>query len=245
MKEYLGSPSFLFVITAGAWLVVIATYLYCFCAYSTSGRNIVYRRKNFRFFSYLMIILQLAVLYVHGRVEAYPQLASRLEVVIGNVSNDLSVVRVAAGLILLASGCYLCCAARLALGNQWDRHASVSADHELLTRGVYGYSRNPLYLGQLLILFGVFVSYPTPLIGLAAFMTLVSHYSRVINEETVLGKHFGDGYKAYAESVPRLVPGSKVLARLWERRGGYCKRGQAVGSEGISDDFKNSHCLLR
>jgi len=80
-------------------------------------------------------------------------------------------------------------------------------DEELVTSGIYAYSRHPQYLGFLLFLFGWFVQWPS-LLTLAMFPILGYFYYRlsVVEEEEVM-ETIGDeeAYREYIETTPRFV----------------------------------------
>ena len=77
----------------------------------------------------------------------------------------------------------------------------------LITAGFFAHSRNPLYLGNLLILLGLFVVSNNPwgyVIGLTFF--LVGYRAIVAAEEAYLRDKFGPAYDEYARDVPRWFP---------------------------------------
>jgi protein-S-isoprenylcysteine O-methyltransferase Ste14 len=80
-------------------------------------------------------------------------------------------------------------------------------DDELVTSGVYAYSRHPQYLGFLLFLFGWFVHWPS-LLTLAMFPILGYFYYRLsaVEEKEVM-ESIGDkdAYRNYIEETPRFV----------------------------------------
>jgi len=93
------------------------------------------------------------------------------------------------------------------------RNRQVYADG-LVTEGFFAHSRNPLYLGNILVLMGLFVVHDNPwvyLIGVPFF--LVGYAAIVAAEETYLRGKFGPGYDAYAAAVPRWIPRPRGLAR--------------------------------
>ncbi|HLH35114.1 MAG TPA: isoprenylcysteine carboxylmethyltransferase family protein [Alloacidobacterium sp.] len=82
----------------------------------------------------------------------------------------------------------------------------VKKNAELTMTGPYSYTRNPLYLGSMLIAFGFAAASRSIVIVLllAALFALI--YIPVIrSEEAFLRSKFA-GFDAYAASVPRLVP---------------------------------------
>lgn len=97
----------------------------------------------------------------------------------------------------------------LVLPGVWLRaYASgyVKKNAELATTGPYAHTRNPLYLGSMLIAFGFAGAARSPvvLLALAALFTVI--YLPVIrSEEEYLRGHF-QGFEAYASRVPRLLP---------------------------------------
>jgi protein-S-isoprenylcysteine O-methyltransferase Ste14 len=83
---------------------------------------------------------------------------------------------------------------------------------ELVTRGFFNHSRNPLYVGNLLVLLGLLVIWNSPLaylIGIPFF--LLGYVAIVAAEEAFLRRKFGADYDAYAGRVPRW----------WVRLGGF------------------------
>jgi len=80
-------------------------------------------------------------------------------------------------------------------------------DEELVTSGIYAYSRHPQYLGFLLFLFGWFVQWPSVL-TLAMFPILGYFYYRLSSvEEDEVMESIDDkeAYAEYTETTPRFV----------------------------------------
>ena len=78
---------------------------------------------------------------------------------------------------------------------------------ELDVSGPYGYTRNPLYLGSLLITIGFGVASGVWWLALIAVIFFASIYWPVISVETVeLEKVIGDDYREYAANVPVFIP---------------------------------------
>ncbi len=78
---------------------------------------------------------------------------------------------------------------------------------ELFTRGMFGISRNSLYLGNLTIYTGIFMlhgTWPVFVAGVAIFLFI--YYAIIFSEESFLAGKFGDSFSAYVKSVPRLLP---------------------------------------
>ncbi len=78
---------------------------------------------------------------------------------------------------------------------------------ELFTRGMFGISRNSLYLGNLTTYFGIFLLHGAPLALVAGFaIFLFIYYAIIFSEEAYLSEKFSDSFTTYCENVPRLLP---------------------------------------
>jgi protein-S-isoprenylcysteine O-methyltransferase Ste14 len=82
----------------------------------------------------------------------------------------------------------------------------VKKNAELTTSGPYAHTRNPLYLGSILIAFGFALAARSVWIAVALVVLFVAIYWPVIlGEEEYLRAHFS-GFDDYATRVPRLLP---------------------------------------
>jgi protein-S-isoprenylcysteine O-methyltransferase Ste14 len=76
----------------------------------------------------------------------------------------------------------------------------------LVTRGVYRYTRNPMYLAMTLILLGVAITVAavSALAVPPAFM-LVVQWRYILPEEALLREQFGEDYRDYCQRVRRWL----------------------------------------
>jgi protein-S-isoprenylcysteine O-methyltransferase Ste14 len=99
----------------------------------------------------------------------------------------------------------------------------IEKTKRLATGGPYAHSRNPLYLGSLLIALGVAVACASPWVVLAVAAYVLAFYPAVVREEAAfLAAKFDAEYAAWAAAVPlvwpRLSPGGPRESRFdWAR----------------------------
>jgi protein-S-isoprenylcysteine O-methyltransferase Ste14 len=82
----------------------------------------------------------------------------------------------------------------------------VRKNEQLTTTGPYAYTRNPLYLGSLIMALGFTLASRSWIIGAIAAAMLVGIYVPVIrSEERFLRERFPE-FDGYCRDVPRLLP---------------------------------------
>ena len=74
-----------------------------------------------------------------------------------------------------------------------------------VTKGIYSYSRHPLYLSNFLALIGIGVATASWIILLAAIIFLILTNIVVISEEQYCKEKYGDIYKEYLNRTPRWI----------------------------------------
>lgn len=76
----------------------------------------------------------------------------------------------------------------------------------LVTRGIYQYTRNPMYVGLVLILLGwaFYLSHFLPFVLVPAFIVYMTRF-QIQPEERVMMQKFGKDYQAYLVHVRRWI----------------------------------------
>ena len=109
---------------------------------------------------------------------------------------------------LLAAGIGLIVAARVELARAHTTFNPVAPDRssELVTTGVYRFTRNPIYLGMLLVLIAL-AAWLSNLYSLVLPVVFVVYITRwqIQPEERVLRARFGPDYDDYAVRVGRWL----------------------------------------
>ena len=83
---------------------------------------------------------------------------------------------------------------------------TIAPTRALVTSGVYGWSRNPIYLGMFLIYGGIGVAALSPgILFLLLPLAITIRYGVVAREEAYLERLFGDSYRNYISRVRRWL----------------------------------------
>ena len=114
-----------------------------------------------------------------------------------------------AGIILLGAGVVVSLQAFSAFREAettFDPHI-VSDASTLVTEGIYRFSRNPMYLGLMLLVIGWGVWRGTiagTILGALVFGVLVSRF-QIVPEERALAEKFGDEFEAFSAQTRRWI----------------------------------------
>lgn len=83
---------------------------------------------------------------------------------------------------------------------------SVDAVDKLVTKGVYGLVRHPIYSADIFLSWGFLLIFPSLKILLSVvWLTFVLGYWMIL-EENALEEKFGREYREYEKKVPMLIP---------------------------------------
>lgn len=111
------------------------------------------------------------------------------------------------GVLLSAGALFLFWRAHADLGLNWSPSLEIREKHELITRGIYGVIRHPMYASQWLL------SLATPLLlqnwiaGFLNFLVFIPFYLlRVKAEEQMMLDSFGAPYQEYLQKTGGVLP---------------------------------------
>jgi phospholipid methyltransferase len=85
-------------------------------------------------------------------------------------------------------------------------HGFDNPPDRLLQSGPYAYTRNPMYLGHLIFLFGLALSFRSPLGWLLWLANIPWFHRRVLYDEARLREKFGAEFEDYRGRVRRWIP---------------------------------------
>ena len=93
------------------------------------------------------------------------------------------------------------------LGKNWAPSVSgVREDTVLVTTGLYGFVRHPIYLGIFISLSALALMVANLFVLLPTVALLIVLYVSIDEEEVILIDRFGDEYREYKKRTPRFIP---------------------------------------
>ena len=93
----------------------------------------------------------------------------------------------------------------LCMKDSWRAGIPEKDKTELVTNGIYQYSRNPAFLGFDLQYIGVFLLYCNPWTALCSAFAIIMLHLQVLQEERYLSQEFGAPYVEYKSHVFRYL----------------------------------------
>ncbi|HKV43835.1 MAG TPA: isoprenylcysteine carboxylmethyltransferase family protein [bacterium] len=110
------------------------------------------------------------------------------------------------GILILMIGLGFIASARILFMRTGQNPAPWTPSSELILKGPYRFTRNPMYLGITLFEIGSGLAVNNLWISLFAAPALVTvHFIAVLPEERYLSKKFGESYKTYRAQVRRYL----------------------------------------
>ena len=112
------------------------------------------------------------------------------------------------GCLCFVFGLWLFHRSHVDLGTNWSITLELREQHQLVTHGVYRWSRHPMYLALLIYSVGHALVLPNWLAGpsyLVAVLLIIA--LRMRPEERLMLEKFGGDYENYMAATRRLIPG--------------------------------------
>jgi protein-S-isoprenylcysteine O-methyltransferase Ste14 len=109
------------------------------------------------------------------------------------------------GLILMLFSVVVFLLAVITIRSNWRAGYSYEQDTQLITNGVYRFSRNPAFVGFDLMYIGCALVFPNLVNVLFAFVVICLFHFQILGEERFLAYKFGKAYLDYKRKVRRYV----------------------------------------
>jgi len=111
------------------------------------------------------------------------------------------------GVVLIAGAVFVFWRAHADLGLNWSPTLEIREKHELITRGIYGVIRHPMYASQWLWVIAQPLLLQNWIAGWLNLLVFIFFYFlRVKAEEELMIEQFGDQYRAYMQKVGAVFP---------------------------------------
>ncbi len=109
------------------------------------------------------------------------------------------------GIFFCLAGLALLLWSLISFGQSFRVGIDIEHPDQLITTGVFAFSRNPIYTAFALILLGQFLIFPNWMILLYLCAGVWLFHRQVLREEDYLKKHYGKEYSAYSSHVRRYL----------------------------------------
>jgi protein-S-isoprenylcysteine O-methyltransferase Ste14 len=150
----------------------------------------------------------------HPRVIVFPPIILATTIALGSIlqwlwpigllATVIQTWRIPVGVAVVLAGVLLAATGRRMLVRLGTNVSPLQPTTALATDGVFGWTRNPLYSGGMLVILGIALVFALDwLLLLIVPSLLVLHFGVVKREEEYLERKFGDRYRIYRSNVAR------------------------------------------
>ena len=95
---------------------------------------------------------------------------------------------------------------QITLWRNYSGTVVIRENHQLITHGIYRFTRNPMYLGLIMVVTGIPV-FAASMYGFLISLVLIPIIlNRIRLEEKLLTEEFQDAYQKYKETTKTLIP---------------------------------------
>lgn len=109
------------------------------------------------------------------------------------------------GAVLMVTGFLIVVLSNMNMRSSWRSGIDNQSSINLVTNGLYGFSRNPAFLGVAIGQIGFFFAVPSVFSLICFLVGWVALAVQITLEERFLVKQFGDLYMQYKRNVPRII----------------------------------------
>jgi protein-S-isoprenylcysteine O-methyltransferase Ste14 len=107
------------------------------------------------------------------------------------------------GVFLCGAGLTVLVLSLVSFGKSFRVGIDVEHPDRLVTRGLFAFSRNPMYVAFGLVLLGQFLVFPHWIRLLYFVAAVLLFHRQVLREEGFMRQHYGDEFADYCRRVPR------------------------------------------
>lgn len=109
------------------------------------------------------------------------------------------------GVVFCFAGLLLLLGAIVSFGRSFRVGIDPDRPDQLVTTGLFAYTRNPIYVAFGTILMGQFLIFPNWILLVYLVLGIAIFHRQVLREETYLRQHYGSSYDDYTRRVRRYL----------------------------------------
>ena len=109
------------------------------------------------------------------------------------------------GILLCYIGLIIFLIALISFGKSWRIGIDEKDSNELITTGIFKYSRNPIFFFMDLYFMGIMLIYPNIVFIIITICVIIGIHLQIIREEIFLLNKFGGKYIKYKEQTRRYI----------------------------------------
>lgn len=155
--------------------------------------------NSYEFFSWMFLV---AVLAAYVVVIVMFSLGVNLGMIFDFLDYIYSEI---SGIIILLFGFFVMAVAHFNMGKEWRMGLDKNRNINLVTSGLFGISRNPVYVGIIIQAFGVFLIIKSLVSLVLLILLLIAFVLVIYTEERFLEDKFGREYLSYKNKVRRFL----------------------------------------
>ena len=184
--------------------MMVAFVLPSYRTYKQTGINPVTFSKTDNAHDYIGFVMKvlIALLFVAVFIYSFSDKIYQYLVPISYLMKDVFLI---IGLILIHFSLLWISVAQYQMSNSWRIGIDENNKTELITKGLFSYSRNPIFLGMIISVAGIFFILPNALTFFLILSTYIVIQIQIRLEEEFLEKQHGQEYLSYKQTTKRLL----------------------------------------
>ena len=184
--------------------MMVAFVLPSYRTYKQTGINPITFGKTGNAHDYIGFVMKvlIALLFIAVFIYSFSDKAYQYLVPISYLMKE---VFMTVGLILIHLSLLWISVAQYQMSNSWRIGIDENNKTELITKGLYSYSRNPIFLGMIVSVTGIFFILPNAITFFLMLSTYIVIQIQIRLEEKFLEKQHGQEYLSYKQTTKRLL----------------------------------------
>ena len=184
--------------------MMVAFVLPSYRTYKQTGINPITFGKTGNAHDYIGFVMKvlIALLFIAVFIYSFNDKAYQYLVPISYLMKDVFMI---VGSILIHLSLLWISVAQYQMSNSWRIGIDENNKTELITKGLFSYSRNPIFLGMIISVTGIFFILPNAITFFLMLSTYIVIQIQIRLEEKFLEKQHGQEYLSYKQTTKRLL----------------------------------------